>query len=234
MLYWLMGVGNEQESVISLTVGNAREADVALCMGDAGFQYQTGPTPEDQARFDPRQTMPADEYAASYGFGIAAPELGLTPALPADPNMDYISSLSQGQSDAYYQTHRVCSSPAPDDPFRNSNAWNAALEQFRGAADADESVVSAYATWRGCMATAGFDHDTPNSMRMSFYARLSGVDRAGLEQLHIDEVAAATANVSCEAALNATRREVITARSNEFRGLFDAAVTRGVAPEAQG
>lgn len=234
MLLWLMGVGSEQDSVIALTIGNAAEADVARCMVDAGFQYQEGPSAKAQVQTDPRQTMPAQEYAATYGFGVAASELGLIPPPPADPNMDYVSSLSQGQRDAYYQSYRSCSSPAPDDPFRNSNSWNVALEQFRGAVDADERIMTAAAAWRDCMASAGFNYDAPPSMLDSFYTLLGGAGRAELQQLLVDEISVATANVPCEAALVAARREVITVRTEEFRALFDAAVASGAAPDGQG
>lgn len=235
MLYSLMGVSTQQESVTWLTVGNPIEADVARCMSDAGFQYTEWPSASEELASDPRSTISAEEYAAAYGFGVAAYDLGLLDPGPPDPNMAYTSSLSDGQRDAYYQTERACGAPAPDDPYRNSNAWNVALEDFRAAVDADQRTVTAMDTWRACMATAGFTFDTPMAMRTSFYQRLGGgPDRAELQQLHRDEVAAAVANVACEAAYQATYRNVITDRVNEFRGLFDAAVASGAAPDAQG
>lgn len=233
-LYSLMNVGTEQELVVALTVGNPVEADVARCMADAGFQYAEGPSAEEEAGTDLRWSMSGEEYAATYGFGVAASELGLFPARPPDPNMSYVGSLSQGQVDAYYQTYRACSRPDPDDRFRNSNALNVALEQFRGAVDADERSVAALTAWRECVAAAGYRFDTPQAMRESFYARLPGASRADLERLLADERAAATANAPCEAAYTAERRDVITERVDEFRGLFDAAIASGAAPDGQG
>jgi len=74
------------------------------------------------------------------------------------------------------------------------------------------------------MSTAGYDYEKPQAMLEAFYSRLnSGIGRDQLQQLFNEEVAAAVANVPCDAAYKSTYRDVATARYEEFRNLVDAA-----------
>ncbi|HWL41541.1 MAG TPA: hypothetical protein VNQ73_01260 [Ilumatobacter sp.] len=235
-LYSLLGVGTPQEQVILFST-NVSEDEIATCMADAGFQYVEDPSldPEAMAAMDQRNSMSADEYANRYGLGITGWDLGLFPSPPADPNSAYSESLSQGQRDAYNQSHGVCAGRFDRERRAHSDALNVALDTFRDVVTADDRVVAALGAWQSCMAASGFDYETPQAMQSSFYARMSaGAGRAELEQLHAEEVTVAIANVPCEAAYTAAYRDVVGARFGEFKSRYETALATGAAPEAAG
>ncbi len=232
-LYSLLGVQTDDELLAFLST-NIPQSDVARCMSEAGFQYIEGPTPDEEAAFNLQSQLSADEFAATYGFGIAASDLGLMPQIEADPNSGYVGSLTKGQQDAYYQAYLPCAGGTPE-RIAYSNALNAATAQFRDAIAADDRVVESLAMWSACLAAAGFIYDTPLRMRESIYDRLnSGINHDELEQLLVDEIALATANVSCEAAHTSAYRDVVLERFDEYKKLLDSALASGAAPDAQG
>lgn len=232
-LYSLLDVQTPAELVLFFAT-NIPESDVAKCMSAAGFDYVPGPSPEAQVAADPRTTLSPEEFAARYGFGVAASDLGLLPGPPPDLNQAYRQTLTKGEADAYNQVYFRCGGGTPDRIAR-SNALNGAVAEFRNVVDADDRVVAAVAAWSACLAAAGFTYDTPLSMLESFYSRLnSGISHDELEKLFTEEVAVATANVPCEAARRATYRDVVLERFGEYTTLRAAATASGATPDAQG
>lgn len=229
ILYASLDVGTADEAADSFSTNTPAE-EIAECMRDAGFQYE----PIDELAGDPRWTLSAEDYAAQYGFGIVAQELGTYPREP-DPNFDYVNSLSEGQRDAYFSAEQSCrGGDSAEGRERYYNAFNVALEQFRGNVAADEQIVDALGEWRGCMAAAGFDYESPQQMTESFYIAMNSSSSEALEGLGAEEVAVAVANVPCEAEYRAVYREVVAGRFDEFKELLDTAYESGAAPDAQG
>lgn len=230
-LYSLLDVGTGQELVAFLSSG-VPAGVLATCMTDAGFQYVEGSSEAVQAASDPRYTLPASEYAARYGLGITAGDLGLLPPLPPDPNFEFVSSLNSGQRDAYYRARTDCFEQTDPDGMTRSTALSVALEPFRESLAVDGRVVAAAADWKACMAASGFNFDSPSAMTESFYIRMNG--GADLTALNTEEVTVAVANVSCQSAYTAAYRDVVAARFAEFKALFETAVSTGEVPEAVG
>jgi hypothetical protein len=230
--YALMLQNVTRQEMVAFFSTNIPEDEVASCMSAAGFDYVPGATPEEQVAEDVRYTMSPEEYAATYGLGVTGWQLGILPAVestdaPAD------AGLSKSQSAAYTQTLGQCRGMF--DPARRafSDAVSTAVDQFRGVVDSDERMVAGLAAWHTCMATAGYEFDTPMTMRDSFYARMNTTDE-NLKQIFDDEVRVAVANVPCEAAYLDVQRDVISSRFTEFKAMFDAALASGAASEAPG
>lgn len=228
ILYSNLGVGTPEELEQAFSL-NTPEAEIAECMSSEGFEYEPGP----DLPADPLASLEPAEFAAQYGFGIASQELGLLSA-PIDPNFAYINSLSEGQRDAYYATFNECRGWVPgNDRDRYFNALTVAIEEVRGSIETSDPVVEALAVWRSCMASAGYEYESPMAMRESLYAEL-GSDSPDLEGLLEREIAIAVANVPCEADYKATYRGAVTDRFDEFKVLLDSALESGAAPDAQG
>lgn len=233
MVLSLLNVSTVEEWATALAT-NVPEHETAECMEAAGFEYVEGLSPDDEARRDPRRTMPADEYAARYGLGVTGWELGLFPPI-SDPNDEHVQSLTPAQQQAYQATLGTCRGMWDTERRAWSDALNVAVSQYHEALDADQRVVAALAAWRACLAAAGYVFESPQAMTASFYARMPvDIGREELEDLHADEVRVAVANVACEAAYRDEFRAVALERFDEYLALFDAARASGAAPEAQG
>lgn len=232
-VYGLLDVATASEQT-TLMATNIPEAEVAECMSRAGFEYAQGLDPAAQVALNPQYALPPAEFAAKYGFGVAAQTLGKYPPQPPDPNAGYLASLSPGQQNAYNAAFFPCRGGTPE-RIAHSNAVNIALEQFRGVLGADSRVVAATTAWSDCLAASGFRFATRMSMLESFYSRMnSGISHDQLEQLFVEEVAVAVANVPCDAAYRAVYRAVVLERIGEYESFFAAAVASGAAPDAQG
>jgi hypothetical protein len=230
-LYALLNVPTRDEMITFLSF-NVPEADVARCMEHAGFQYIEGPSPEEEVASDLRFTMTPGEYAASFGFGVAAPDLGLIPGV-VDPNFNYLTSLPTEDQEEFQRWSFSCS--GREDAWRRawSSAINSAVATFSEQLDADQRVASARTTWSQCMADQGYVYDSQRALMESLYARLGPLSSARfngedvddeLSALMNDEIAIAVANVPCRAAYEQTYRAVVFERFAEFRVLFDAAM----------
>ena len=220
MMFALLDVPTTGEMVTFLSY-NVPQADVAACMHNAGFQYEQESSPAQQVADDPRFSLSAADFASRYGFGVAAPGLGLL-ATFSDPNWNYLQSLSPSEQESYARWHASCAG-ATTERTRDTTALNTAFDEFRLRLDSDDRVRAALTGWRACMATAGYDYANPQAMLEAFYSRLHGIDRDQLQQLFNEEVEVAVANVPCDAAYTSTYRDVATARYEEFRNLVDAA-----------
>ncbi len=219
MMYALLDVPTSSEMVGFLAY-NIPEAEVQTCMANAGFQYAPGPSPEQQLAADPMHSMPPAEFAAQYGFGVTAYDLGLLPMI-SDPNSAYIATLTAAEQESFFQWKASCGGMTPE-RVAYGTALTAAIDQIRAELKADARVVTALDGWRACMASAGYQFTDQMAMIQPFYTRMnSGISHAELEQLFHEEVATAVANVPCDAAYRATYRAVATDRFTEFRGLVN-------------
>ncbi|MGC4153563.1 MAG: hypothetical protein QM628_10820 [Propionicimonas sp.] len=182
--YW-----NEQQRKI--------EELVATCMTDQGFEYVpnnpfTGETPipvedgEEKWRPDDR------DWVEKYGYGAVnnpwqeegdAPQPMPVPTAPADPNQEYVESLTEAEQQAYYEAlygKPIEPQPGEDDvqyDWRNQgcygyaqhevqgdNPWEleenksiiAAIEQFYQTVQNNPEFAKLDADWSACMTDAGF------------------------------------------------------------------------------
>ena len=144
---------------------------IARCMHDRGFEYI--PVPEDSAE---AASPPVDEeYYATHGLGISI-EPDVPAAEPADPNEDYVASLSPAGRQAYQE----------------------ALLGAEGSAPGSRDDL-------GCMSVAGEDLAAPTSappvpplvaelaekVTITYYERLETDRRMADAALALDDCAAA-------------------------------------------
>lgn len=224
-----------RDEMIALYGENIPESEVEECMNDAGFEYVPEQAPEDLVEADARYSMEAEDYAATYGLGIAGQELQVLPPIEESRNVDATRSMSNSERDTYSMTLGHCRGGFDPERRAWSDAINIALEQFRAVLDTDDSVVAALDDWQTCMSTAGFDFEDPWQMRQTFYSRMHAESQSeSLEDIFDDELRVAVANVPCEADYEDIRRRVISDRFDEFKTFFETALASGATLEAHG
>jgi hypothetical protein len=218
------------------------ESELKSCMGESGQPYSEMP-------FDALppldQTSPA-EYAASEGFGVVASSLAaLEQAAPeddqsiADPNFDYVQSLSETDRTTYFETLVRCAEVANEATFgpirRAREAVAPYLEASAEAMQVDARYVEAYAEWGACVSSVTeTEIDDPSDLQKYVESNFALVaadlsaqaDVTALRALQEREIAVASAIQSCDTAL-ATRldplvREYESTLLAEHTGLFDA------------
>lgn len=234
-LYTLLGVETAVEATAVWSANEPAEQATVECMQAAGFQYTPQGGATDIARL-PWYAMSPEEYAATYGLGYGehAVILGLAPQLTVPPD-DYLLSLSRAERDAYDAAWASCGSAADPDAMRRASAANVAREQFLAEILADERVVTATAEWSQCMAAAGYDFADWQEMYEHFSEPFTyGGSRAEQEAAFERERVAAVANVPCEAAYDATYRDVIATRLADYVDLYESAYASRAVPEANG
>lgn len=214
-------------------------AAVEACMADAGFQFEV-PAAGAELRFElPEMTMDANEYAATYGLGIAAGPLGLFGHLEGPPDEErpldeYVDSLSAGQRDAFFEHLQECYRRESGDDQQRQMAMTVAAPEYRELVLTDGRVVAALETWQGCLAGAGFEFTDPEQMRTSFFEQVEpfyqsapieegSANHAGLERVFAAEREVAMVNAGCEPQYKEVVRDVIADRMDEFWALFDSA-----------
>lgn len=235
IFYVLSGLGTADEDTWALSSGPSETA-IGECMSSAGFQYSPG---SGGVQLQPSQSMPREEFAARFGFGVTMYALDLIPPVD-DPNADYTSSLSPAEQIAFGDTLKSCLDAAPSgnpdavlEPG-GSAAVTVVSEQFRDVVANDERVLGALVDWQECLNSAGFDFENPDAMRSSFYDRMVDMSQGELEALHDEEVIVATANVPCEAPYTEAVRQVVADRFGEFKSLYESALSTGATPDANG
>lgn len=236
-LYLALNVNTSDEARWSLSAG-ASEADVAACMGESGFQYVPGDDAAGQLALS--QTMPADEFAARFGFGATAYGLGLIDDTVVEPNGDYLATLSPAEQEAFDSAVRACLESAPTgnpdavlEPG-GSAAIAVVVDRYGDVITNDERVIDALAKWKTCLSESGFDFDAPDAMRASFFNRQVGLSTSELQTLYDEEIAVSIANVSCEAPYRDVYRQVVADRFGEFQTMYGAALASGASPDGNG
>lgn len=233
-VYASLDAATPDEQAVAVT-GPVSENEIAVCMGEAGFQYQ----PFDPSSSEPRWALSPEAYAAEFGLGILAqhPSVGLYPTI-SDPNQVYVGSLTEGQRIAYQGAQAACAGgdltpDQYDDRVAFLSAYEVAIEEFRGLIRADDRLRDASSTWSSCMDAAGFSFEDPFQMRSSFWTAFNTPD-VDVEQRFTEEVAVAVANVPCEAAYTDVYRDVVANRFDEFITILEAAAGSGEGSDAQG
>lgn len=84
------------------------EEYVAKCMSDEGFEYKPSTTSNGMSIAADIEWEPDDKkWVEQYGYGMVHNPFGSSEAasdMPVDPNEDYVSSLSESEQSAYYET----------------------------------------------------------------------------------------------------------------------------------
>lgn len=235
IFYVLSGLGTADEDTWALSSGPSETA-IGECMSSAGFQYSPG---SGGVQLQPSQSMPREEFAARFGFGVTMYALDLIPPVD-DPNAEYTLSLSQVEQIVFGDTLKSCLDTAPSgnpdavlEPG-GSAAVSVVSAQFRDVVANDQRVLGALVDWQECLNSAGFDFENPEALRSSFYDRLVDMSQGELEALHDEEVIVATANVPCEAPYTEAVRQVVADRFGEFKSLYESALSTGATPDANG
>ncbi len=181
--YW-----NEQQRKI--------EALVAKCMTEEGFEYiPNNPVVETPIPIEDTENKwrPEDrDWVEKYGYGAVnnpwqedgnAPEPVPMPTAPADPNQEYLESLTEAEQQAYYEAlygKPIEPQPGEDDvtyDWRNQgcygyanhevngeNPWEQqenkaildAIQKFYETVQNDPAFAKLDSDWAACMTEAGF------------------------------------------------------------------------------
>ncbi|SDZ06289.1 hypothetical protein [Herbiconiux ginsengi] len=185
--YWSLLYGGQDQADVDRQ--NAEVQDkVAECMGEQGFDYV--PDTHNGAvvmAADSGLDWTSEDFAKTYGYGITTDPLGMGdgPEEPgADPNADYVASLSQSEQAAYNDALWGPSPPATDAGEPTEYDWKTggcngeaqhevfgdagvgADPEFEALTDGmnglyDEvrtspAVVEKEQDWSDCLADAGF------------------------------------------------------------------------------
>lgn len=200
---------------------NVPESEILECMESRGFTYMEDLSPEQMVSVDPYMSLPRDEFARQYGFGISATRLELFPPFPPNPNDAYVESLSSAQQAAWNEAARACRNMTTDGATY-STALNRATEEFRQTVNADDRLIVATEKYGSCMEGAGFDYDSPIAIRGHFATLASQASSTTLQEILRDEITAAVADESCGEPLIETFRTVATERFAEFESMLEA------------
>ena len=183
----------EVERVLSdVEVFDQREQYVAGCMERAGFEFIPGEAMElfddlapDIAAFGPPSSedeAAADEYAATYGFGLTTQltEMsGATSESVADRNGRIVESLSAEERQAYLDERSTCDQEAEERypmPDRQIDPKAQAAEaEATALTNADPRVAEVDDAWRRCMREQGFDFGDQNEAMQSITSLAQGL-----------------------------------------------------------
>ncbi|HWL41537.1 MAG TPA: hypothetical protein VNQ73_01240 [Ilumatobacter sp.] len=216
-----LGVATPTEAAVSRSAA-IDEVGIGECMRAVGFDYT--PESDEPASFDLRFGLSDENFAATYGFGLAAGHLGELPVLSGSDstggaaNEPYLQTLSPGQRSAFQAAYQDCrqqhSRPYID-------GWGTALDEFRGLLASDQRIVNAAAEWSGCMATAGFQYPSLQALYDDIAGQLSqSASNQARRQIQQTELLLAIANVACEPSYREMYRTVAAERIGEFQALL--------------
>lgn len=232
-------------------------AGMADCLLRQGFEYFPDPPGSSTAWWTgPERTMAPADFAAQYGFGVAARGIGLL----ADDELanlafsEYYIQLSPERQEAYNLASEQCWSEHSNFADRAhlfpSTAWNHARDhafrQFQSLVVADSRVVAEMDGWRSCMASAGFVVDDPSTVDEQFHAAVFEYEpwnfplTAGtpeyqaVEVIFAEEVAMATVHADCVVPYDAAVRQAITDHFPEYKSILLSAIESGVQSDAHG
>ena len=169
-------------------------------MADAGHEYQPDPT---LLAFQPEGLVPGtaapgpevadiDDARSMLSWMTSEYEIALLPDddQPAaraafDPNFD--ATLTDAERDAYWQdltggpTGPGCLQNSESAPLADPNRDGGLIAQFNQAVEAayaaDPDVTAGAATWRTCMADAGYDYSSPADAERQLRSQAAGTTR---------------------------------------------------------
>lgn len=160
----------EEQAVAAAEYDLDSEALIGDCMRREGFEYtafvaQAPPTP---------LAVSEDQYARTYGFGIATTIGARPPGLPdpetVDPNAAYRRTLDGVEGAAYDRAIEACirwagdQLPTPPGLVSFSGEIGRLYLETVERAQADPRVVEAEARWVSCMADLGHDFESREAM----------------------------------------------------------------------
>jgi len=227
---------------------------MAQCMSEKGFEYFPQPLDDTVWTTHPRYMMSAVDFAAQYGFGLAAEALGVLPSeytQSSDEQNDYEMSLGDRQQ-AYFQADSDCRmehSNIAEIGWAGQewvNAHDYAWTQFKPVVLGDDRVVAALADWQACMAAAGFNVDDPATITQPIYRQLydyaplpwpidAGTpEYEAVETIMSEEIAEATANATCIAPYDEVLHQAVIDHFDEYKTIFGTALESGVESDANG
>ncbi|NUU18244.1 hypothetical protein HP550_13385 [Cellulomonas humilata] len=216
---------------------------VAACMADEGFEYwPRGPAPE----WDEWEQFTL-EYAQQYGYGSTTTVPPPDTTEPADPNEEYLESLSSSARTAYDQAMWDFSDPEnpggcagdaqttvyQDGRWEEDPAFaelHAQYETWLFAMLEDPRMTEAATEWSACMADAGYDVATPSDAQESLSGGSSGVIIT--PEVQKREIDTAVADLTCQietdyqtsmlAAQHVMEQEFVDAHREELEALVEA------------
>ena len=177
------------------------ERRIAECMRAQGFEY----TPVDYSQFaelDAAIAFDGKEFAEEYGFGVATSIGGDFAGIAegfSDPNGDYLSSLSAGEQEAYFNA--LVGGSLTIDSFDEAQDFEpagcqgeayeaafgsfASFDEFGDELDAmeeqiasDPRVVEANASWAACMFDRGYGYTDAEDARSDIERRYDELVRS--------------------------------------------------------
>jgi hypothetical protein len=211
---------------------------VTKCMAEAGFDYIPVSVADHlTAAFGDAYQLPAEEFAARYGYGVTTLEASVDQEAPVDPNEEIRDGLSPDDQDAYdaalwggvdddgpgcygLATAEVYGTGGEDDGLTEfQDLFNALGELYREI-DEDPRLAAAHQDWAGCMADAGYpDLTTPADAQQAVLARVSELrgDEDAMPEVQEFELAIAAADYACQQEhVFGPRTTVVTELEDEF------------------
>ncbi len=193
---------SDEDALTDQTTQLQAEAErrTATCMREQGFEYK----PVDYSQFDDLGSALAfegEEFAKEYGFGIATSIDGNFEELAesfVDPNQEYLSSLSEGEQEAYYnalmggsltiesfdEAQEFEPAGCQGDAYEEAFSSFASFDEFGDELDAmeqqmesDPRVVEANATWAACMFDRGYGYTDAEDARSDIQRRYDDLVR---------------------------------------------------------
>ena len=176
------------------------ERRTATCMREQGFEYK----PVDYSQFDDLGSALAfegEDFAKEYGFGIATSIDGNFEEIAesfVDPNQEYLSSLSEGEQEAYYNAlmggsltiesfddtqdfePAGCQGDAYEEAFSsfaNFDEFGDELDAMEQQIESDPRVVEANAMWAACMFDRGYGYTDAEDARSDIQRRYDDLVR---------------------------------------------------------
>lgn len=169
----LLGVSDAQsiDEAIFVSVNERSQDAVRECMAQAGFEYRVQPDAATYRRAGDDGTLSDEQYAAEFGFGVYVSLSGdrELPATGTDQsvNSDYISSLSDGEREAWYDQVDGCTRDSwdlEDRLYELVTPFDDAAQVLEQRVMNDPTVIAAEATWASCMAVEGFVYRSRSQM----------------------------------------------------------------------
>ena len=178
---------------------NEWQRRISACMSDRGFDYKPI-TYLDVSVPDLRRALNPLNETSALRYGYHTPDL---PEVERDDNTDAAFARALDGSDA--DADNGCASQVYSDSYGNLtdyfddiqalvNSLAAAVEGY----DTPDQAQAAVADWSDCMATLGYDYDSPAEPRQEFQSQPS---------VSPSELAARSADLACDRSTKLTERQ---------------------------
>jgi len=222
-VYGMGGSEEEQQAAFEEQQTKSEEL-VAECMAEEGFEYT--PAGGSISFGSDEEWNPDDrEWVSQYGYGMINSPGADTPPEPeiADPNADYVSSLSESEMTAYQEAlYGVMDEEATEYRWEDSGCYGwanheiegddpsqsdehkplfAALEEFWTDSQNDPRYDELNNAWSSCMSDAGFDYSKQPDAQNDFNEQLNAYYESQTEWIEDDPKLAELGDEEIEVAL---------------------------------